>query len=223
MKHSARNNLLFSLFLTLGVASVYADPQKADQKSVVVKTETDALPEGMSVEAIKNIVKDVIKESMGYIDPFMILEQSEEYKDELKKVEKELDGRKQQLKSLEEAAMKKKTEIETMGNALSESAKDRKREEFGQIEAQYRIKLQSAQEYAEKADQQARVKVLKKIQEEAVTLAKDENRILVMAGGVIYGEQPVDLTQKVLTRLNDKYSAENQKKATTDKKPVAQK
>lgn len=217
MKYSVRNAILCSLCIT----SVYAEVQKNDQKPLVaVKSETkNALPAGISADALKNVVREVIQESIGYIDPFLILEKSEEYKDELRGIEKELEGRKQQLKSLEEAAMKKKTEIETMGSALSESAKERKREEFGNIEAQYRIKLQSAQEYAEKADQQARMKVLKKIQEEAMALAKDENRILVMAGGVIYGEQPVDLTQKVLTRLNDKYKAG--KKKETEKKPVS--
>jgi outer membrane protein len=217
MKNFVRNSLFFSLLVTQIIIPLDAETKDTDKKQSVVEPKDVALA-GMSVDALKNIVKDVIKETMGYIDPFIILEQSDEYKDELKNIEKELEGRKQQLKSLEEAAMKKKTEIETMGNALNETAKDRKREEFGQIEAQYRIKLQSAQEYAEKADQQARMKVLKKIQEEAMSLAKEENRILVLAGGVIYGEQPVDLTQKVLTRLNANYSAEKSKKAVSDKK-----
>ncbi|MGE0206470.1 MAG: OmpH family outer membrane protein [Candidatus Babeliales bacterium] len=171
-----------------------------------------------TMEELKSVIHKEIQNAVGFINPFEILEKSDEYKDELKRIEKELDARKAQLKSLEDTAMKKKTELETMANALSESARDRKREELVNLEAQYRIKLQGAQEYAQSAEEKARMRILKKIQDEAEGLAKEEGRIMVIAGGVIYGAQPIDLTSKVTERLNKKYKAEKEKKKERDER-----
>ena len=56
------------------------------------------------------------------------------------------------------------------------------------------------------------MKILRKIQDEAETLAKEEGRIMVIAGGIIYGAKPIDLTEKVTARINKKYLASKPKK-----------
>ncbi len=196
----------FSLFL-LGVT--FSSHTMMTPETKTVKSDIDFM---QSPDALKNFIRDELQKSIGFINPFEILEGSEEYKDEIKNIEKELDGKKAQLKSIEETAMKKKSELETMGHALSDAARERKREELVNLEAQYRIKLQSAQEYAQSAEEKARMRILKKIQDEAEVLSKEEGRIMVVAGGVIYGAKPIDLTEKVLTRLNKKYRAEKEKK-----------
>lgn len=216
MKSMIRN---FSFLLILSIALEVSAEQSVKNdidckpmsiEKTTVKSDMDFLK---SPEALKKFVRQEIQKSVAFINPFEILEKSLEYRDELKRIEKELDSRKAQLKTLEETAMKKKTELETMGNALSESARERKREELVNLEAQYRIKLQGAQEYAQGAEEKARMKILKKIQDEAEALAREEGRIMVLAGGIIYGAKPIDLTQKVLVRVNKKYEAEkgNQK------------
>ncbi|MEX0940347.1 MAG: OmpH family outer membrane protein [Candidatus Babeliales bacterium] len=198
------NSLLMLLIINI-MSVLYINAETAAQG---IKKE-DTIQ--MTKDEIQTIVREEMEKSFAYFDPFKILERSLEYKDEVRKIEKELDSRKQQLKSLEETAMKRKTELETMANALSESAKERKKEEMGNLEAQYRIKAQGAQEYAENAEQKARMKVLRTIQIEAEALAKEEGRMVVLAGGVVYGVKPIDLTEKILERINTKYRASKEK------------
>ena len=207
MKRIAKKSLLV-LFGTCLTA--YADGVKSDVEPI-------KLPDN-----IRTMIREEVQKSLGFINPFEILEKSEEYKDDLKHIEKELDARKAQLKSLEGTAMRKKTELENMANALSDSARERKREELVNLEAQYRIKLQGAQEYAQSAEEKIRMRILKKIQDEAEALAKEEGRIMVIAGGVIYGAKPIDLTQKVSDRLNKKYKVEKEKKKEREERTKQQ-
>jgi outer membrane protein len=201
MYRSIKNVCTTMMFLIAAVPMLAKDETEAGIKNDVITR-----------DEIRAIVQEELQKSIGYFDPFKILEHSDQYKDELKKIERELDSRKQQLKTLEETAMKKKSELETMGNTLTEGAKERKKEELVNLDAQYRIKAQSAQEYAENAEQKARMTVLKSIQIEAEELAKEEGRSIVLAGGVVYGVKPVDLTDKILQRLNAKYRAQKEKK-----------
>ncbi len=192
---SVRTFVLLSLG-TLGLThSIQAALQKEEQ-IMISKTE------------LRGLIREEIQSSIGFIDPMRVFEQSDQYKDEIKNIEKELEVRKQQLKSLENTAMKKKAEMETMANALSDSAKERKKEEMINLESQYRIKLQSAQEFAENAEQKARMKILRTIQDAAESVAKEQNMVLVFGTGVVYGAKAVDLTDKVIEQINKKYRAE---------------
>ena len=125
---------------------------------------------GLSPAEVKSIVRETIKELIAFINPLDVLERMDEFKDELKKLEREYESRMAQAKSLQEAGMKKQQELEKMGNALSDNAKDRKREELLQLETQCRIKVQGAQDYAQRAQQELQMRLLKKVQEEAELL-----------------------------------------------------
>jgi Skp family chaperone for outer membrane proteins len=224
MKNASKNRIIVIFFgISLSLCAAQTIKVEGETKSASVekglKSDTDFMK---SPDALRNFIREEIQKSIAFINPFEILEKSTEYRDGLKRIEKELDSRKAQLKSLEETAIKKKTELETMGNALSETARERKREELVNLEAQYRIKVQGAQEYAQGAEEKLRMNILKKIQDEAEALAREENRIMVLAGGIIFGAKPIDLTQKVLTRLNKKYEAEKEKqKKDEGSKPKA--
>lgn len=211
-KITKKLSLIFLGISLFGTAQV----TKTAEAHATVKSDTDFMK---SPDAMRSFIREEIQKSVAFINPFEILEKSSEYRDGLKRIEKELDSRKAQLKSLEETAIKKKTELETMGNALSESARERKREELVNLEAQYRIKVQGAQEYAQSAEEKLRMTILKKIQDEAEALAREEGRIIVLAGGIIYGAKPIDLTQKVLVRVNKKYDAEKEKNKDKKDKP----
>ncbi len=199
---SVRIFILFSLG-ALGLMHGIQAEEKKEEQIMISKTE------------LRGLIREEIQNSIGFIDPMRVFEQSDQYKDEIKNIEKELEVRKQQLKSLENTAMKKKAEMETMANALSDSAKERKKEEMINLESQYRIKLQSAQEFAENAEQKIRMNILRRIQDAAEAVAKEQNMVLVFGTGVVYGAKAVDLTDKVIERINKTYRAE--------KKPVIKK
>jgi Skp family chaperone for outer membrane proteins len=198
-------NIRILVFLGLGVMALMQYVQAGDTVTI-------------SKSELSKLVREELQKSIAFIDPMRVFEQSDRYKDGLKAIEKELEGRRQQLKTLENTAMKKKSELETMANALSESAKEHKKEEMANLEMQYRIKLQSAQEYAENAEQKLRMETLKEIQEAAEAIAKQENMVLVLGTGVVYGAKTVDLTDKVIARINAAYQAEKKKKAPAEEK-----
>jgi Skp family chaperone for outer membrane proteins len=171
-----------------------------------------ALGKASGISDIKAIIREEMQSSIAFVNPYEILEKSEEYSDELRRIEGGVEARKQELRALEETAMKKKTEYDTLRSSLTDNAQDRMREEMINLEAQYRIKLQGTQEWAQKEEEKTRMRILKKIQEETEVVAKEENRLMVFAGGILYGAKGVDLTEKVLNRMNKKYRAEKANK-----------
>lgn len=167
---------------------------------------------------LRGLIREELQKIIAFIDPMRVFEQSDEYKDGIKGIETELEGRRQQLKTLETTAMKKKTELETMGNALSEKALQQRKEDMASLEMQYRMKVQSAQEYAESAEQKVRMNTLRKIQDAAEVIAKEQDMVLVLGTGVVYGAKAVDLTDKVIEQINATYRAEKKKATPAEKK-----
>lgn len=205
--------LLFIMVLISSFSFVSADQKTGSEKTTQEKL--SSLPKEMEIQ-IRNIVQQEIQHSLASVDVLKVLEQSEEYKDEKVRVERELKQRGQQLKTLEETLMRKKEELEKLGMTLNEAAREQRYEELVSLEAQYRTKMQNAQEYAGNAEQKVRMNILKGIQEESEALAKEEGYIVVLSsgpmGGVIYGARSIDMTEKIVARLNAKYKAKQQKK-----------
>lgn len=172
-----------------------------------------AVKKEITEETIRLIVKEEVKKSVGFFDPYKVLEQSDEYKDGRTEIEKELEKRSKELRSIEDAFIKKNAEYEKMITAdlLNDSAKDNKKEELIQLKAQGQAKMQNAQEYAEMAEQKLRMKVLQKIHIEAESLAKEKELTVMLAGGIVYGDKACDYTAEIAGRLNKKYKAEKEK------------
>ena len=73
------------------------------------------------------------------------------------------------------------------------------------------IKKQTLQEYAERVSQEAQMKILKEIEKTTKEIAEEQNIDIVLAGGILFVDEKIDITKEVVSRMNKKYAAKKKK------------
>lgn len=172
----------------------------------------------------KPAVATGIQSEIGAVDPMRVLNDSLEYRQGISNIEKELENRKKEIQNLERDITKKRTEFEAAAATLNEAGRKQRIEDVTELQLKYQSKMQTAQQYAQTAEEELRSKVLRKVQEVVTDIAKEMGLKLVFAGGVIYADKSIDITDKVVTRLNKKYEDEQKKNTAqvgASSKPVA--
>lgn len=164
----------------------------------------------MSNKPVKKISSDFV-----VVDPMKILEQSKEYKAGVIRIEDELKEQQRELKDLEQKIMSKKNEFEMAYNTLNEAGRKQRMESLNEMQYKYQSKMQTAQQYAQHAEEQLRTEVLKNVREIASSLRKQLEVKVVFAGGVLDADDSVDITDEVLKQLNAEYEAKEKKDKTS--------
>lgn len=212
-----------------GIAKTDSIPEKQAKETVANDTnqsDVTALKEELKKELRTELKNELIKEvkssfKEGCFDAVRVLESSEEMKEGWKEIEKILNEKKQEVAAIEKRAMKEKAALEQMGGMLDEKAKEKRVEEFAKMEAEYQSKVRSAQAYAERAEQELRMKGLKKMQEIVNEIGENEGYSMIFAGGVVYSGKAHDLTERVIVSMNERYNNNRTHKIDTSKKDDA--
>jgi outer membrane protein len=160
---------------------------------------------------------------IAFVDPYRALEMSDEWKDEQKRIQAELQEQVKNYQKLEESFRAKQQELQNMGSAASESARKTKETELMKLQKQIMIERQVLEESSNQVMQEPQMKILKKIEETVNAIAREEGLDLVLGMGVVYASAKVDLTQKVMDRLNADYAKAKAKRPGAGVKPEAPK
>jgi len=145
---------------------------------------------------------------VGYLDLIRVAEESPQYaaaskglQQDLARREGDLRGKADQVKKLEERLLGR----ETSGMSESEAKKlereiSQKRRELKNSQDEYReeISLRKNEE---------RGKLMRQVDEVVKELGKEEGFDLIITDGVAYHSGQVDISEKVLTRLKNKFGA----------------
>lgn len=180
------------------LTTAYADLKTnvpATGPSVIAKEATKSAPESVKIR---------------YIDPYKIVPNLEQWKDERNVIQADLDARSKQIEELRTLYMTKANEIQTMGasSMAKGEAKENALEELSRLETSIKVKQQAFQEYAERAGQEAQMKIFKEIEEAAKEYAHEKNIDFIFAGGAIYVTDTYDISDEIAGRMNKKYAAQ---------------
>jgi Skp family chaperone for outer membrane proteins len=171
---------------------------------------------------IQTIVKDLVKKVVAFIDPMAIIQkQPDELKDENERIKKEYDRRVKEFNTLKETVMKKEAELKAIENTLNDAAKEKRKEELVNLYTQAQLKEKGLQEYMQRVYQELEGKMLKKIQAAADEIARQEGLIIVLAGGIVYSDEKLDISDKVFKKMNEQYNQEKKKKGAKPEAPIA--
>lgn len=154
------------------------------------------------------------------VDPYQIIGGLDQWKDETEKIQKEAESRSAKIRELQDTHAKKATELKTMSSAVKDSVKESKNEELLKLENEIRIKAQSLEQYGERAMQEAQMKILKEIENTLKEISKEQSINAVFAGGFLYADEWLNISNEVVERMNKAYAATKKK---DDKKPAATK
>ncbi|MGB8467417.1 MAG: OmpH family outer membrane protein [Candidatus Babeliales bacterium] len=192
--------------LLAGTVLVADQKKEAAEKIATVTTtaEKAVVITPMGEEHVRSIVRQELEKMVAFLDPMKIFE-TDEMKEGLQTIEKTITEKKREIMAVEKEGMQKKAAFEQMAAALDDKAREKRIEELAKLEAEYRSKAQSAQSYAERAQEELRNKGLQKLQAEVTKLAQAEGYSMIFAGGVVYGSKPNDVTDKVVVAMNDTF------------------
>lgn len=149
---------------------------------------------------------------IAFVDPYRALEMSDEWKSEQKRIQNDLQNQVKNYQRLEESFRTKQQELQNMGSAASESARKSKETELMKLQKEIMIERQVLEESSNQVMQEPQMKILKKIEETVGSIAREEGLDLVLGMGVVYASNKVDLTQRVIDRMNADYAKVQAKK-----------
>ena len=152
---------------------------------------------------------------IGFVDPYKVLQGLEQWKDEGMRIQKELQSRNDIIEAKKTAYGKKAQEVQSMGTTAKPEVKTARMEELKQLEVEINIKSQSLQEYAERVAQEAQMAVFKEIEAAAHEVALEMGLDIVLAGGVLYVSEKLDISANLITKMNTKYVAKKKQDQKT--------
>jgi Skp family chaperone for outer membrane proteins len=173
----------------------------------------------MSVADLKQLIKDTVNSMLAFVDPYFILSQVDEAKAAGEKLKSDLDTRERQIIEIQNKIKQNEEDLRTKGSGMSMEAREKKNTEIIGLRAQGQSKLEALQVFMQQAQQELEMRFLKKIQETADEIAKDMGLVLVHGAGIVYGSKALNISDKVVARMNKKYADE--KRASMKPTPSA--
>ncbi len=174
----------------------------------------------------KEIKEDDFAVSIRVIDPLKIINGLDEWKDQVTDITKELEERMKAIKKLDETLHQKTQELQNMGSAVKASVKETKREELLTLHDEIERKKQTFQEYAERLQREAEMKMFEKLSQTAKIIAQKLGVDIIVAN-VVYAVEDMYVSGEFITYLNNEYRNKKAKDVVlpkqqeSDKNPAA--
>lgn len=152
-----------------------------------------------------------IKKAIGSVDVYKIFQQSEQAREDEKRIINECETRKKLIEESFIRLQKIQTELQGMMNTATDDAKERKIEEGRELQRGIEVKKQGLEEYQARAAQEAQMKLLKEVEETTEEVRKERGLVIVFAGGTLAVDPSIDLSIEVATRMNKKHAAKKER------------
>lgn len=164
--------------------------------------------------ALITVIPLYAEKKIGYIDSQRILQEYRGAKEIQKRYEEKVNQWKNEVDALKEEIQKLQRSLQTQNMMLSEEAKMRKMREIQEKQRQYqeyvqRIWGQGGE--AEQLNQELMQPLLQEIDTLISNIGKEEGYTMILdasAGSVVYADDTLDITDRVLEALNRKYMPE---------------
>jgi len=143
---------------------------------------------------------------IGYVNTQRVLKESSEMKSIEERITKLTDSKRDEFKPRQEKLTQMAKELQTQSSVLSPEAFEERQIELAQFKSQIERDLQAAQEQVEVEQRKAIAPLLRKVQEIINEIGRDDGFALVIEPhqGVLFLGESIDITDKVIERLNKK-------------------
>jgi len=143
---------------------------------------------------------------IAYVNTQRVLKESAEMKSIEERLSKMTDSKRGEFKPRQEKLTQMAKDLQTQSSVLSPQAFEERQLELAQFKSSIERDLQAAQEEVEVEQRKAIAPLLRKVQEIINEIGRDEGYSLVIEphGGVLYLGESIDITDKVIEKLNKK-------------------
>lgn len=144
---------------------------------------------------------------IGIVDLQKALNESEAGKQAKKNLEEIIKAKQKQIDQKGKEIEKLKEEIDKQSSVLSEKALRQKQDELDRKMRDYKRFVQDAQDEVKRKEAQLTEEILKELRKVIYEIGKEEKFTLILEkveGVILYTDEAVDITQKVIERYNKK-------------------
>ena len=165
--------------------------------------------------AVKSFSKEeasqLFKQVVRTVDPFQVLQQLEAWKDLQAEMETEGKRRSDQMQKLAKKGGEIEKQLQTMGTTVKDSVKEAKQLEMYRIKQDLEIQEKQAQSHLQQMYEKGQADIYKEIEAVAKEIAQEEGILEIQAGGFLYADPSLDITNAIANRLNKRYRSEERR------------
>ena len=154
-----------------------------------------------------------------HMDVYKVCAESDQWKDETQAINNVMEEKGKEIKKNFETYNKKTAELQSAGNSLNETARDKKRKELLTLKNDIEIDSQTAKELEARMQEEAQMKLLAAVDKAAEEIQKEQNIDILLSGGVMKSKPQFDLSHDIAVRMNEHY-AKTKKSTKKDTKTL---
>lgn len=147
-----------------------------------------------------------------FFDGLEVFNKAHEVQEKRKDLELKFQEEGKNLQKLRAEAEKAMTESQSMGSIATEQARRTKQEEALEKKNKVEVKEASLQQYAQQEMQRAEYEMAAKLRDYATKVAKENGYKMVLAGGVAYAEDDLNISNKIVALWNNEYDVKKKTK-----------
>jgi outer membrane protein len=144
---------------------------------------------------------------IAVIDPTRIVEQSPQYEAARAQLQKEVSDREQKLVEQQKQIVELQQRLDRDGALMSEEEIQRLQSDIRNRERKLKYAQAEFREDFSLRQNELRAKLAKQVEEVVAELARDENIDLILSEGLVYASKRMDISEKVIERLTEKFNA----------------
>jgi outer membrane protein len=144
---------------------------------------------------------------IAVIDPTRIVEQSPQYEAARAQLQKEVSDREQKLVEQQKQIVELQQRLDRDGALMSEGEIQRLQSDIRNRERKAKYAQAEFREDFSLRQNELRAKLAKQVEEVVAELARDENIDLILSEGLVYVSKRMDISEKVIERLKEKFNA----------------
>jgi len=144
---------------------------------------------------------------IAVIDPTRIVEQSPQYEAARAQLQKEVSDREQKLVEQQKQIVELQQRLDRDGALMSEEEIQRLQSDIRNRERKVKYAQAEFREDFSLRQNELRAKLAKQVEEVVAELARDENIDLILSEGLVYVSKRMDISEKVIERLKEKFNA----------------
>lgn len=174
----------------------------------------------LTVGQLQNIIQSEVKKCFKIVDPYPVIQGSLEWQEKEASMRTAMETQQKELEKMAMEGERKKNELRTMANTLKKEAREAKELELFRIENDIKVKQQQAQRGLQEMYETTQMELYKQLGDITKEIAQEQGVLVVQAGGILYADPAVDISNTIVERANQKYTSA--KKATENKPVMAQ-
>lgn len=145
---------------------------------------------------------------VGVIDPTRIVEQSPQYEAARAQLQKEVSDREQKLAEQQKQIVELQNKLDSDAALMSEDELQRLQTDIRNRDRKVKYAQAEFREDFALRQNELRTRLAKQVEEVVAELAREENIDLILSEGLVYYSKRIDISEKVIERLRNKFEAD---------------